>query len=207
MSENYIEELKQLKELLEAGIINQEDFDKKKEELLFNSKSIKPHQQNKVKEILPSTPQTKFKFSLDFITISNIIFSGLFIALIFFVCFAKIKTWFYIDNISFTITHNVFDGSDIRNLFAILAISFTSINTAYLIICIFIKNKYIEIVKLFSCLVTSTFLLLSFIFNITYNTPYLHACSLLGIIFTGIVIVLVAINAIYYINKYIKSKK
>lgn len=209
MSQDYINELKELKSLVDQGIITQENFEQKKEELLFGQSKSQSKTKEKNTEEKPQKETSNFNLKLNYKMVFNIIFIISSIALMFFLCFSKVGDYLYLGSKYPTVTYIIspLKVSDVRFTFSLLALIFNSINIVAIAISIFINNKYIEISKHFIIFISAALLLISFIFNITYRKSYLHTCSLLGIIFTSIVILCLFVSIIYNIKKYFSSKK
>ena len=185
-----VDELRELKKLLDEGVITRQDYDRKKEMLLFGTSSEKSLgssyylnekvKQNKARQIVKSK---------DFIF--NIITSCLLVALIFFLSFSRVGNWGELSSGgTYRWYTSPFAVDDCRVIFSIFALSFSCLSLILYVLSFVFKNKGVSVLRHIVLILTVAWLLISFIFNITYRVKFLHICSLLGIIFSGIVLIL-----------------
>lgn len=196
---NYLNEIRQLKELQNDGVISEEEFEKKKQELLFSSNAKK----NKSK-----VPLQMANISAGVVNIvKNLTVTGICICLIFLLCFSKVTDSIWVNNKWITFLYSPFNCQDVRRIFSIIALIFIALNLVTSIIAVFFKNKYFNIGMYILNFLTITFSLLCFIFNSTYGASYVHVCSILGIIFTSILLLFELVVVFIEILNSIKSKK
>lgn len=195
---NYLEEIKQLKELFDTGIITEEEFEKKKQELLFSS--------NK------KSAKTKSTFQMPNIStgtaglIKNLVVTGICFCLIFLLCFSKVTDTVSVNNNWITYIYSPFNCQDIRKVFSVVALVFIILSFLASIIAVFFKNKYFNIGIHVLHFFTIVFSMICFIFNATYGASFVHICSILGIIFSVILLLFEAIIDFIEIASSIKSK-
>ncbi len=195
--EGYIEELKQLQELLNSGIITQEEFDEKKKQLLFGSP-------DKGKTIKTTTvkPFTATKVASNWDLVFNIITITCLVASIVFLSTCKVGEQVYYNNYRDMIFLIIspFSVGDIRTIFAIIEISFLGLALVANIVKLFFKDKIFAIVCDITTFLSIVFGMISGIFNITYGSNYVHACSILQVIFSGVLLIVLISNIIYKIR-------
>lgn len=137
----------------------------------------------------------------NFNKIIDICFITFLTALICFLSFSKVGDYLFASNF---IT-SPFLVEDVRFILSYIALMITITSLIVSIASMWFKQKWIAIIKHISIFLSITLLLVAFIFNITYRLSFVHICSLLGIIFSGLLLIL----QIIYIIKLVKdtSKK
>ena len=196
MENDYINEIKELKKLMDENIITQEEFNLKKNALLFGNDN--KQQTPKSNSISTNTPKQAIKketekpqtyhFQPTFQLITSICSAVILIVMIFMLCFSNVIRTIRINYESLYFVVSPFKVYDIRKTFSIIAIILMGVSLLSVAISIFIKNKAVKTLNHIILLLTIVFSFLAFIFNLTYaaNAPYTSACTLIGIIITGI---------------------
>lgn len=186
MNNDYLSELKELKTLQAEGIITEEEFNKKKELLLFG-KSEKSINKNSSK-INNNVRNNKKIFTNKSLIIIDLVIAVLFITTIFMLCFSKVDIdYFYINHQSIYAIGSPFIAGDVRKIFSIIEVILLPLSTVIIIISLFFQHKLLQFGKHTILLITLIFGFLTFIFNLTYGAGSgINLCTLFGLIFIGI---------------------
>lgn len=121
----------------------------------------------------------------NFNKIIDICFIAFLTALIFFLSFSKVGDYIFAS----TFYTSPFLVKDVRFILSYIALMLTIISLIFCISSIWFNQKWVIVTKHISIFLSIILLLIAFIFNITYKLSFVHACSLLGIIFTGLLLV------------------
>ena len=205
MSEEYINELKELKNLLDEGIITDEEFNKKKEQILFKNTKIQSITPNN--KVTNHTNTKKLTPNLFEVIINSVIII-FFLASIFMLCFSKVDaSYFYVNYNRVYVIGSPFSATDIRKVFSILLVILLPLAIVITTLSLFFKNRYLNIGKHFSIIITLTFGFLTFIFNLCYahGSSYTDLCTLFGVIFIGIATLMEMISLIKIIVAFFKE--
>lgn len=207
MDKEYIKELKELKNLQNEGIITEEEFNKKKEQILFENSKI---QKNAETKEAAKTNSKKLNLANKFDLICGSLIILFLVISIFMLCFSKVDvSFFYIDSNRIDVIGSPFLANDIRKVFSIILVILLPLAIIVTTLSLFFKNKLFNVGKHLTILITVVFGFLSFIFNLCYahNSSMLNLCTLFGLIFIGITTLIELIVFLKIVANFFKNYK
>lgn len=191
------EVLKGLKELLDEGVITQEEFDRKKQDILFGRKQTSTQQKAEIKKSAGKGAKT-------FELVSNIVMISLFVLIILLIGLSRVGTGQYYLDYAYTISP--FEADDVRCVFSILALIIPFITVLICIFNLMVKKRLLVIIKHISTIISLAFAMIALIFNLIYASSYVDGCTLTALIFTCVLVLFEVVHIIYIITIAYKSR-